>query len=206
MQDREGLSARVRIYDLDGKVRYDKSVDDIDVEAQGVAHVLTMPRVHEVTSTYFVRCELFGAEKTRIADNVYWQSTVDDDVGDPSNDSQFLLKQVSWADFSALSTLTKVGIELSGKLQRAGSRNGFTVTLHNPSRNIAFFERVEVTEGKDGDEVLPIVYSTNYVTLFPGESVTMSGHFRAAELSGKRPWLRLEGWNTAKEITQLSLN
>jgi len=203
MQDREGLSARVRIYSLDGKVRYDKTVDKIDVKAQGVALALTMPRLHDITSTYFVRCELFDPEKSRIADNVYWQSTADDDVGDPSNDSQFLLKQVSWADFSILISMAKVPLEIFGSLHASGGRDSFIVSLHNPSNNIAFFERVEVTQGKDGDEVLPILYSTNYVTVFPGESVTISGHFRASELSRKQPWLRLEGWNTSKEVTQL---
>jgi hypothetical protein len=135
MQDRKGLRARVRIYALDGKVRYDKTVDKIDVKAQGVALALAMPRVQDVTSTYFVRCELFGPEKTRIADNVSWQSTVDDDVRDSTNDSQFLLKQVGWADFSALGAMAKVPVEISASLHASGGRDGFTVTLRKRPLN-----------------------------------------------------------------------
>lgn len=34
--------------------------------------------------------------------------------------------------------------------------------------SIAFFERVEVMSTRDGDKILPIEYSDNYVTVFPG--------------------------------------
>lgn len=203
MKDRHGLRARVRIYDLNGEVRYDKTVKKIDVQAQSVELALTMPRVQGLTSTYFVRCELFDRDKTSIVDNVYWQSTTDDDLGPPANDSAFILKQVSWANFTALNSMTKVPVKVTGTLHPAGGQDSFVLSLHNPSKNIAFFERAAVTQGNDGDEVLPVIYSNNYVTIFPGETVTIRGHFRTAELSGKQPWLRLEGYNTDKELTRL---
>ncbi len=43
--------------------------------------------------------------------------------------------------------------------------------LHNPTQRVAFFERVEVSSARDADEILPIEYSDNYVTVFPGETV-----------------------------------
>ncbi len=173
------------------------------VQAQGFAVALTMPRVQDLTSSYFVRCELCGPINTKIVDNEYWQSTTLDDLGPLSNDSAFSLKQVSWANFTALNAMTKVSVKITGTLHAVGGEDSFAITLRNPSKHIAFFERAAVTAGKDGDEILPVIYSDNYVTLFPGETTIMRGHFRTAELSGKQPWLRLEGYNITKELGRL---
>ncbi len=203
MKNQNDLRARVRIYDLDGKVRYDRTVKNIAVKAQDVTLILKMPRLQNLTSTYFIRCELFDSNGKQITDNDYWQSTTLDDLGPPSNDSAFFLKQVSWADFKALNIMPKVAVEMTGTLHTSGNQDDFVLTLRNPSKHIAFFERAAVTKQKDGDEVLPIIYSNNYVTIFPGETVKIRGHFRDAELAGKQPWLRLEGYNTKKELGQI---
>ena len=49
------------------------------------------------------------------------------------------------------------------------------IRLHNPSKQVAFFERAEIMSTRDGDEILPIEYSDNYVTVFPGETVELQG-------------------------------
>ena len=41
---------------------------------------------------------LLDAAGKRLVGNVYWQSTTDDDLGDPANDSAFDLREVSWAN------------------------------------------------------------------------------------------------------------
>ena len=40
---------------------------------------------------------------------------------------------------------------------------------------MAFFERAEILGAPDDDEILPIEYSDNYVTVFPGETVEVHG-------------------------------
>jgi exo-1,4-beta-D-glucosaminidase len=203
MEDRHHLRGRVRIYNVDGQIQYDRTIKTIDVNAQNTSLVLTMPRIHGVTSTYFVRCELYGKNKAKLVDNVYWQSTTDDAVGPSSNDSQFLLKQVSWANFTALSKMAVVPVEVAAQRHHSERQDHVVITLRNPTRNIAFFERAELTQGKDGPEVLPIIYSNNYVTVFPGETVSIQSTYKTTELSGKHPWLRLEGWNTKKELVEV---
>jgi exo-1,4-beta-D-glucosaminidase len=74
------------------------------------------------------------------------------------------------------------------------------ITLHNPSSHIAFFQGVEVTRGEDGDEILPITYTDNDVTIFPGDSITLRAAFQPADLKGVQPWIRLEGYNTPKQL------
>jgi exo-1,4-beta-D-glucosaminidase len=61
--------------------------------------------------------------------------------------------------------------------------------------NIAFFTRAEVTAGSNGLEVLPVTYTDNYVSLFPGESVTITAKYATTDLNGQSPFLRIRGYN-----------
>ena len=40
--------------------------------------------------------------------------------------------------------------------------------------HIAFFERATISTERDGNEILPIEYNDNYVTVFPGETVALN--------------------------------
>jgi exo-1,4-beta-D-glucosaminidase len=204
--EQHGLRVRVRIYDLTGRQRFDRTASNISVAYGGAVHVLTLPQPHDISPVFFVRCELFDRSGRRVVENVYWQSTKPDDIGGYGNreiDDNPPLdpKQViSWADFTALNTMAKVQLQVQGEARRSGEDDHILVTLHNPSTHIAFFEHLEVTKGRDGDGILPILYSDNYVTLFPGETIHISSTYNHALVGTSRPWLKLEGYNTEKEI------
>ena len=93
---------RVRVYDLQGRVRDDRSAGDIDVASGGAVQAMTLPRLARDSSVFFVRAQLLDKTGKVLSENVYWQSQQLDDVGDPSNDSAFELKQASWADMTGL--------------------------------------------------------------------------------------------------------
>jgi exo-1,4-beta-D-glucosaminidase len=83
-----------------------------------------------------------------------------------------------------------------------------TITLTNPANRVAFFVRAEVTQGADGNEILPITYDDNYITVFPHEIRTIVARFDDARLSGSAPGsltpaLRVEGYNVAKKVMSL---
>jgi exo-1,4-beta-D-glucosaminidase len=207
--EQNGLRVRVRIYDIEGKQRLDRSASDIRVAYGGAVQALSLPRIRDISSTYFVRCELFDSSDNRVAENVYWQSTKDDDIGGYVNnyvdDNEPLdpKRVVSWADFTALNSMPNVQLELKVSAHRSVSDDMVAVTLHNPSRKIAFFERLEVTKGKGGDEILPISYSDNYVTVFPGETVSVSGAYDHVLIGKSQPWLKVAGYNTIEEIAPI---
>lgn len=204
--DQENLRVHIRVYDLFGHIHFDQQIDHIQVHAQDVVLALTMPVIHNLTSTYFVRCELFASSGIRLVDNVYWQSTTLDDLGDDPdyNINSHGLNEESWANFAALNTMPKVKLHIDGIARAVAGQSNVSITLSNPSNYIAFFERVEVTNGKDGDEVLPIIYDDNYITVFPGETIHINSRFDRAVIHDKRgPWLKVEGYNTLKEIAPI---
>ncbi len=201
LQDRRGLQVRVRAYDFNGKSVFDQR-STVDVNAQGVVQALTLPALKNITPVYFVRCELFEAGGTRIVDNVYWQSSDPDRVGPRANDKALTLTQEHWADFTSLQSMTKVHLDVKGEVRRSAASSEALVSLHNPSSHLAFFVRVEITGGKNGNEILPVTYDNNYVTVFPGETVSVRGNFNLPDRAGK-PWVRVEGVNAPRELASI---
>jgi exo-1,4-beta-D-glucosaminidase len=200
LEARNHLQVSVKFYDLNGTEKYGKQATDVNLGANTSTPVMSIGRVAGLTSTFFVRCELRDVANVLLADNVYWQSTTDDDLGGPKNDQQFAVSQTRWADFTALNSMPPADVGLSGAIANLGDAVTATMTITNNSDHIAFFMRAEVTKGNDGEEVLPITYEDNYITLFPHESRTTQATFNAAELSGQAPGLRLEGYNVARKV------
>jgi exo-1,4-beta-D-glucosaminidase len=191
--DVHGLSVRVRVYDLDGKVLDDRSVKDISVSFNDINLVMLLPRYPESSLVFFVRCQLFDKSGKPVVDNTYWKSQKDDDVGPQKNDYYTSLQQEKWSDMTSLNTMPAVKVEIEAQQIKVGKESHVTIHLHNPSTHITFFERVTISATKDGNEILPIEYTDNYVTVFPGETVEIYGTLRK-NIAAK--WVRVEGYNT----------
>jgi len=199
LRPQHGLRATVKFYNLDATLKFSKEVADIRVGPTSREHVMTVPRVAGLSATYFVRCQLADAAGKPLVDNVYWQSTTDDDMGEAEQEA-FMLNQASWADFSALNTMAKAEVRTSATHSQIGDQSRVNITLANPSPHVAFFVRASVVQGADGDQVLPITYQDNYVTIFPGESQAIRAKFRTADLNGRKPQVRVEGYNLTLQI------
>jgi len=63
--------------------------------------------------------------------------------------------------------------------------------------------RAEIVNSTDGNEILPITWTDNYVTLFGGESITLQAHYRVADSDGMQPLVRVEGHNLPMRTEKL---
>ncbi|WP_231748773.1 sugar-binding domain-containing protein [Mycobacterium sp. M26] len=195
----ENLRVRVRTYDVTGRLRDDRAADDVSVDSGSATQAMTLPPGPADAPVFFVRCELLDSAGAVVADNIYWQSRTVDDVGPPANDAAFDSKQVSWADMTALNTLPKVPLDITASASDGGRE--VSVALHNPTTKIAFFERAELLTGPLADEILPIQYDDNYVTVFPGETVTVTG--TVPDGGPPAQWVRVTGYNSAPVVVQV---
>jgi len=57
--------------------------------------------------------------------------------------------------------------------------------------------RLKVTRGPQGEEILPVRWRDNYLSLWPGEKREVSATYRARDLKQARPRVELSGWNVA---------
>ena len=76
-----------------------------------------------------------------------------------------------------------------------GNDDVATITLTVPAsaKSVALFQHLSLRRNAGGDLVLPILWSDNDVTLWPGESLTLTAHYAAQ--GSAAPVVELSGWN-----------
>ena len=94
-----------------------------------------------------------------------------------------------------MSQLPKVKLRVADHTERKGEEAITHVMLENPSKSLAFFVRLKVNKGKGGDEILPVIWQDNYISLLPGEKREVTASYRAKELGAAQPEVQVSGWN-----------
>jgi exo-1,4-beta-D-glucosaminidase len=197
------MKVAMEFFNLDGSRKYFTEISNFSVGPGTSREAMTVPRIPNVGPTYLVRAVVMDAADSVLAENVYWASTTDDDLGPSRNDEQFKTSLAAWADMSALNTMPRGDVNVSAEMSESNGKTRVAITLANPTNHVAFFLRAEVTNGADGQEILPNTYSDNYITVFPHETRTVVATFDSSLLSGRTPGLRVEGYNVGKKIVPL---
>jgi exo-1,4-beta-D-glucosaminidase len=193
-----GLTARATVFTPDGTRRYDKAVPGVSVDGDG-AHTtaLTLPAsISGVSKTYLLRLTLTDAAGKEIDRNVYWLSTEPDTL-DWANTDWYYTPTTSYADLTGLSSMARVPVSATASTSASGGTATTTVTLRNTGsgKTPSLLTDVHLVDAKDRP-VLPVRWSDNEVSLWPGESVTLTATYRTADLHGSAPRVRVSGWNT----------
>jgi hypothetical protein len=155
------ITAIATIFDLNGKkVAQQKakmnSAEDTTTSWIKLAKILKQAP----SDVYFVRLQL--SDKSGIvSENLYI-------MGREEN------------NYRALTTLPKADVEQQVTIQGETAR----VTLRNKGKSVAPFLRLNL-KGADGEQILPAIYSENYVTLMPGESTTITIRWKAEDARGQ---------------------
>ena len=194
LTDRHGLKASIRVRDIDGGVRYDKHLQGIDVAGNHTAQLTTLPQLTQLSSTYFVELSLESGDGELISRNVYWLSTLADEL-DWAHSNWYLTPVTQYADLTALQSLPTATSEVRASTRHDGSDDVSTITLTVPAsaKTVALFQHLSLRRNAGGDLVLPILWSDNDVTLWPGESLTLTAHYAAQ--GSAAPVVELSGWN-----------
>ncbi len=196
-----GLTVRADVYDIDGTQRFTQTVGGVSVGGDGAsARILTIPAVAGLSRTYLVRLTLTDGSGNQVSRNVYWLSTTPD-VLDYANTDYRYTPTTSYGDLTGLSSMPQT--QLSATASSTSDASGMTtttVTLRNSSTQTApaFFVDAHVL-GAGGAPVLPVHWSDNEVSLWPGESTTLSATYRTGDLGGT-PSVRVTGWNIPTQI------
>lgn len=164
------LTATATVYDLQGKKRHQLKtrLSSTDDSTQALAPLSKlMPKAP--SDVFFLRLQLSNRHGL-VSENTYI-------MGREENNYQALL------------SLPKAEIEMKTTLQDST----LTVSLRNKGQTPAPLLRL-CLKGADGEQILPVAYSDNYLTLMPGESRTVNIGWRQEDARGQQPQI---------EVTQL---
>ncbi len=209
LEPERGLRASIRVRNLDGGVAYERRLKDIDIAGNGARQLAMLPALEGLSRTYFIELELASAGGIPISRNVYWLSTQTDEL-DWARSNWYLTPVTRYADLTPLQSLPAATAKVKATMRHEGAEDIATVTLTVPpsSKAVALFQHVSIERSAGGEPMLPILWSDNDVTLWPGESLTLTARFAtpgaptpgtampgAAMPGAAPPVVEVSGWN-----------
>jgi exo-1,4-beta-D-glucosaminidase len=176
---------------ISGDVHEECEARGVAVPALGSARVFELSPPEDELS--FVRLLLTrgGDAPSR---NVYWLSA-QPDVLDWDRTEWYATPTSRDADLTALQGLPPAAVEVTATAREKNAEAVTTVTLASvDAAALAFFVTASLRRA-DGERILPVRWSDNAVTLWPGESVTLTARCRSSDAGGEAPVVELSGWN-----------
>ena len=192
-QPATGLKLITRVYNLDMTEELTQETA-VDAAADSTSKVLTLPELHNPSPVYFLLLRLEDSAGKLVGSNFYWLSAKPETL-DWERSNWYTTPTASFADYTALSQLPKVKLKVRGRSERKGEETVTHVTLENPTKTLAFFVRLKVNRGAGGEEILPVIWQDNYISLLPGEKREITATYRSSRLGTARAAVEVSGWN-----------
>jgi exo-1,4-beta-D-glucosaminidase len=197
-----------KVYNLDMSLKFSQDAT-LNVGPDSTNKVFTLPPIADLSRTYFLRLDLNDASGKNVSSNFYWLST-QPDVLDWDRSAWYVTPTKTFADLTALQGLPKVDVKATAESEMNGEEGVTRVTVENPSRDLAFFVHFKVVVqgghyafdeegGRPDDEVLPVLWSDNYVSLLPGEKRLLTATYAKRRLRSGKPVVKIDGWNVVSK-------
>lgn len=159
----KGLKARVSVWGNDMKEHWNIE-RMLDSPAQSFTELEAIPYLKGITAVALVRLSLEDESGKVVSENFYWYYT-------------------QHQNYYWLVTLPKVDLSPALKVTEKGDEFAIELTLTNSGETLSFFN--EITLLSDGRPVDPVFWSDNFVTLFPGETKTLTAAVSKSDVWGE---------------------
>lgn len=146
-----GATAAIELFTLDGRKLYTGS-ERVSLEADGLRVWRDLPQVEDVSPIRFIRTSIRDGNGQKLSENFTWYNMKGD------------------RNYRELANLPPANVSVTAE-RSSVTQNGAQgeLTLVNRGDSPALLIRVTVTD-EQGNRILPVHYSDNYVSLMPGET------------------------------------
>lgn len=189
------LKLTAEVYDINLVAKFSKA-QRLDLPADNNSTAFVIPRIQDLSTTYFLRLRLEDSKGQLLSSNFYWLSTRDDAL-DWKKSTWYYTPTTSYADMTQLQKLQPVKLALSSRAARKDGDETAHVRVSNPSRSLAFFIHLQIKQGQTERDVLPVIWQDNYFSLLPGESREVTATYRGRDLGKASAIVSVEGWNVS---------
>jgi hypothetical protein len=172
------VTTQITVYDLHGRPARSDAVKTADLASDTCGVVIAKADFSASgTELVFLRLILRGETGTVLGENTYWHN------------------RRNYQDYTALNTLgeapVKIAILSADPLPSGGTR--YVLALENSGDVPAVQVSIKALDA-NGDMLLPVFFSENYITLLPGDRKTVTAEVPL----GRARKFKLGGWNTAE--------
>jgi len=174
-----GTTAHVFIYRLDGSLASEYE-DKVTAAGSSVTDLGPVKFPESLTSTHFLKIVLRDEKGKLVSSNFYW-------VAQPGYPNIL-------TDLEKMATVT---LEAKVEANDIEGHRLVSVTLHNPSTNVALMAHLQLRRGHSEERVLPVFPSDNYISLVGNETRTISLEAEASAFNGEDALVVVDGWNVS---------
>jgi Glycosyl hydrolase 2 galactose-binding domain-like/Exo-beta-D-glucosaminidase Ig-fold domain/Glycosyl hydrolases family 2/Glycosyl hydrolases family 2, TIM barrel domain len=167
---------RLRIFRFDGWQDSQRVYPVAEVPGSSTIKVAEIDVNARITPLYFIKLDLTNADGKLLSTNFYWQHVAQD-------------------QFDGLMDLPVVKLDAAATARTEGDNTFLRVTLSNHTGHVALMSHLQLHQKQSGRRVLPVFYSDNYISLVPGESVTVTIEAATKDLHGDEPLIEVDGYN-----------
>ena len=195
-QSAAGLTVSAQAFDFNLDKLFSRAVK-VDAGPDSSATVLTLPDFssQSPSAVYFLKLELADSSGKEVSSNFYWLpaklAVID---WDNTPDSAFTPVK-TFEDLTALNKLPNIKLQGSATREKTAANDQVRVSLRNPSTSLAFQVHVGIRASGSTEEILPVLWEDNYLTLIPGESRTLTARYLSKDALKKPLELVVDGWN-----------
>jgi exo-1,4-beta-D-glucosaminidase len=206
-----GLTVESKVYNTAGTLLDDRTSATTTLASQQVANNVLTPTIPTTANTtYFVEL-LLKQNGTLVDRNVYWEPTTGDVMNWNKTTGSPQASMSSYANLTALQSLPTATIGATATTVNQAGPNGadrlttVTITNNSSTPTVGFFLRADIRRGTAagaelaGDnELQSSIWGGNDITLWPGESQTITVTWQSADMQGATPVASISGWNMPK--------
>ena len=183
-----GLTATVIVAALDGTVLSEQET------VLDAAEDTTIPVISGATSVTSDASSVISSERSE-SRNPFLLRLLLTQSGQPLADNFYVLNPADPGNLQALRDMPAARVEFRTEWQREGDAWKAVATLENRSETPALMLRLNAVGARSGEQILPVFYEDNWISLLPGERREIAVRLSARDARGEQPSLRLEGFN-----------
>ncbi len=200
----ENYKAQIRILDINSKEVLNEVIET-GSEAESTSHLMNLPDLKNITTTYFLDLRLYDQEEKEVENNFYWLSTKEDvlDYEAEFEDWPFYTPTKEYADYKQLQKLGTVSLNIDFQVKSSEDNVDVYFNVYNMENLLAFFTEMNLTDEKTGLSVLPVLWSDNYFSLLPGETKEIKASVYKKYVDDHDLILEVSGWNIKNKKIKL---
>ena len=158
LNDAEGLTVKIRVFDLKSKEIFADQWKG-DIKTNTSMFIYKLPVIKGVTPVWFLDLRVFNKDDKEVDNSIYWLSTQKDILdynAAKKLEWAFYTLTKQFADYTALDQLPKVKLNFDYQFTKGTESGEISLKVKNPSDAIAFFLFLDVVDKATGKPVLPI--------------------------------------------------